>query len=78
VGGASEWEGLVNGRGQCMGTSVRGLPLGAIVAVRHRGDGSQNVTGITLVTTLSGVADKTARNRYHRAPARGRLTRRVR
>jgi hypothetical protein len=55
-----------------------GAPLGAIVAVQHPRGGSQNVTQITLVTTLSGVADKTARNRYHRAPAPGRLTRKVR
>jgi hypothetical protein len=55
-----------------------GAPPGAIVTVRHPRGGSQNVTGITLVTTLSGVADKAARNRYHRAPAQGQLTRKVR
>jgi hypothetical protein len=59
--------------GQCVGA-----PPAVIVAVRYPRGGSQNVTGITLVATLSGVADKSARNRYHRAPARGRLTRRVR
>jgi hypothetical protein len=62
---------------QCLRAGVW-APPGPIVAVRHHRGGSQNVTEITLVTTLSGVADKIARNRYHRAPARGRLTRKVR
>jgi hypothetical protein len=57
---------------QCLGA-----PLHTIVPTRPGAGGSQNVTEITLVATLSGVADKNARNRYHRAPAQGQLTRKV-